>query len=488
MNRAAIPKFTLFTICLCLLLGAKGSLNSQTHQATKQPAAVNDRQMQKNTPAKKSSYMFSQRAQVPNLIGATREAAAAKLKETGLTEGEVVQDLSSARPGTVIRQDPAPPAVVPRGTPVRLWLAWAPQNDQSRVPNVIGQTLDRALLMLRRYGFQAGEVTRVPSPQTSETVVQQDPSPGSSAPPRTAVGLWIAVPIPPQIVKVPNLLGLSVAQANAALDTTSLKGVEMGEVPSSSSEGSVIRQEPVAGTEVLPGANVSFWIARSIPPEERPFVRVPNLLRLIEANARRQIAEAQLTTGRVSARASDQPIGTVIDQYPQPGSEVSERSAVNLIIAVAPEVAITKVPRLIGLVRADAAEAVLSANLRLGLVTVISSDARDGTVISQSPAADTTVYPGTQVDLVISASTSILPWAAGGVALLIIAGISYRKMHVPSWVKIGPHADSGAQHFEEGDEGSGASEFTLECSPDPGTQDFADQNPPFSRELDQGGK
>jgi probable HAF family extracellular repeat protein len=128
-------------------------------------------------------------------------------------------------------------------------------------------------------------------------------------------------------------------------------------------------------------------------------VAVPNVVGMTQATATTTITLAGLTVGAVSMQSSATVIaGSVISEGPAAGTNVSTGSAVNLVVSSG-----MTVPNVVGQTQAQAASAINGAGLVLGTVTQQSSSSvASGSVISESPAAGTSVAPGSIVNLVVS--------------------------------------------------------------------------------------
>jgi beta-lactam-binding protein with PASTA domain len=90
---------------------------------------------------------------------------------------------------------------------------------------------------------------------------------------------------------------------------------------------------------------------------------------------------------------------------------VASGSAVDLVISSGPAPAV--VPNVVGQAQATATSAITGAGLAVGTVTQQSSSTvPSGSVISESPAAGTSVATGSTVNLVVSSGSP--PQASGG--------------------------------------------------------------------------
>jgi beta-lactam-binding protein with PASTA domain len=161
--------------------------------------------------------------------------------------------------------------------------------------------------------------------------------------------------------------------------------------------GNVISQDPAAGTSVNAGTAVDLVI--STGPAT---VDVPDVVGLPQATAEADIQAAGLVVGAITLVGDPVvPAGNVISQDPLAGTMVSEGTAVDLVVSLG--LVSVDVPDVVGLPQAAAEADIQTAGLVVGTV----SQANDpvvpvGNVISQAPAAGTTVNSGSAVDLVVS--------------------------------------------------------------------------------------
>ena len=139
-------------------------------------------------------------------------------------------------------------------------------------------------------------------------------------------------------------------------------------------------------------------------------VVVPDVTGQPQATASSNLISASLTVGAVAyALSSTVPVGNVISTSPAPGTVVPINSAVNLVVASAT----INVPNVVGQTQSAASTAITNANLVVGTVTTAtSSTVPSGSVISESPAAGTSVPKDTAVNLVVSVG-SVVPNVIG---------------------------------------------------------------------------
>jgi len=131
-------------------------------------------------------------------------------------------------------------------------------------------------------------------------------------------------------------------------------------------------------------------------------ITVPNVVGMEQSAAESAITAASLTVGNITEQYSDTvPAGHVISQDPIAGTSVPINSSVNLVVSLGQQM--VEVPNVVGMTQADAQAAIGTAQLVVGTVTEEYSDTvPGGNVISQDPAAGTSVPIGSAVNLVVS--------------------------------------------------------------------------------------
>ncbi|HNY86277.1 MAG TPA: PASTA domain-containing protein, partial [Candidatus Hydrogenedentes bacterium] len=286
------------------------------------------------------------------------------------------------------------------------------------VPDLSGMTAAGAEAVLLGADLTLGAVTEVNSDTVpAGQVMGQSPAPGVEVLEGTAVAVTVSLgPLP---VAVPNVTGMAQAAAAAALSGAGLAAGQVSESYSATvPAGSVISQNPAAGTLVLPGAAVALEVSKG--PAPAGDIPVPNLAGMTQAQAGAALTAAELSLGTVSeVYNATVPAGQVISQSPAAGVEVAAGTAVNLTVSRGPEPVV--VPDVTGMTQANAAAALTGAGLDVGQVVQAFSDTIPvGRVISQDPAADAEVPPGTAVDLEVSKG----PAPAGDIAVPSLAGMT----------------------------------------------------------------
>jgi serine/threonine-protein kinase len=144
-----------------------------------------------------------------------------------------------------------------------------------------------------------------------------------------------------------------------------------------------------------PGLKVELWLG-SGPAVET--VEVPNLVGRSEETALALLQDRNLVPDR-RQEPSSEPLGRVIRQSPEAGTEVAEGSSVTFVVSQGPPP--VSVPEVLGETREEAEFRLTQAGLRVRVEETPSPE-QAGIVIQQDPAADTQVPPDTEVTIVVS--------------------------------------------------------------------------------------
>nr|WP_241264294.1 PASTA domain-containing protein [Bowmanella dokdonensis] len=266
--------------------------------------------------------------------------------------------------------------------------------DEVLVPDVVGLPQADAESAITASRLEVGVISTAQDPVVpTGNIISQTPQGGSQAIAGDSVDLTLS--LGPTLVPVPDVVGLSQADAEAAIVAAGLTvGIVSTENSSTVPAGEVISQNPSGGT-ALPGSPVDLVIS-----DGPVLVEIPNVIGLSQADAQAAIVAAGLTVGAVTQQNSTTvPVGTVISQNPTSGL-VPEGSQVDLVVSLgAAQIA---VPDVVGLLQANAEATITNAGLTVGIVTFeYSNVVPQGLVISQTPS-DGFAAPGSPVDLVVS--------------------------------------------------------------------------------------
>jgi serine/threonine-protein kinase len=148
---------------------------------------------------------------VPQVTGLSQAAAEAALRKAGLTPGAVTNAGSTTVPaGIVMSTNPVVGTSWPQPKPVAITVSAGPP-----LPSFVGQQFPAAQAAAAQGGYQLTEVPDTNSTQPQGTITSQSPAPGTPITKGEVVTVQVSNG-PPQ-VPIPNVVGMSVADATNAL-------------------------------------------------------------------------------------------------------------------------------------------------------------------------------------------------------------------------------------------------------------------------------
>lgn len=266
------------------------------------------------------------------------------------------------------------------------------ETEMVAIPDLAGMTQAEANREL-----SAVDLIPIPLVEESDTVaeglvIRTEPPAGTQVEKGSEVTVVIAGK--PQMFKVPRLDGLTVEEATALIERQGFVLGEIGNDPQSEEKpGTVIGQDPAAGTDAPAGTPIDLVVAAG--PET---VILDNLVGLSELDATTKLSQAQLQWTREEKFDDVVPAGRVISTDPAAGAELRIGDTVKLVISKGPEP--VEVPDLTGKT-VGAAEALLdSLGLKLLVLNTrieVSDPSLVDRIVQQDPAAGTTQPPGTTI-------------------------------------------------------------------------------------------
>jgi eukaryotic-like serine/threonine-protein kinase len=199
---------------------------------------------------------------VPRLVG----LAPIEAERQALSQGLVVSIEShfyspNIPEGYIVVQSPDPGAKVRRGWKVRVAQSLGPQR--ASVPNVLGESERVAELNISRRGLEIGTAATIHLPGSQpETVVAQSPPADAHNAVSPKVSLLIAAPDNGGSYLMPNFVGQPIAETQLAVVQS---GFILGKINYvkgfSGSSGTILKQNPPAGTRIAAGATITFEVS-----------------------------------------------------------------------------------------------------------------------------------------------------------------------------------------------------------------------------------
>jgi eukaryotic-like serine/threonine-protein kinase len=198
---------------------------------------------------------------MPDVVGMKAIAARHTLQGRGL--GLRVEDrvYNSLPADSVVRQSPPGNMKVKIGQYAHVVLSLGPQRAE--IPKLEDASLRAARIDLLRRGLQAGEISSAYLPGWDvDQVIQQDPSPGTIDNVSPHVNLLVSLGPRPHAYVMPNLVGLSLAEAEAKLKPAGLKvaKISLASAPGAT-HGNVLGQTPNRGQRVDASSTIELQVA-----------------------------------------------------------------------------------------------------------------------------------------------------------------------------------------------------------------------------------
>lgn len=206
--------------------------------------------------------------------------------------------------------------------------------EQVEMINVIGMTMEDARAALLKLGLNP-EVSYVESDSVAEgIVISADISTSTKVDVNSTVVITVSAGI--KGVEVPNVVGVSYAEAVTALDQKGFVATKMESYSSEVEKGNVISQTPEAGSKAPSGSAVTVRV--SLGAEETK-VRVPNVIGLDEEDATISLIEAGLTPGQVTEVNNEDAAlnGLICYQSYSVGSYVDAGTVVDMRLSIGPK-------------------------------------------------------------------------------------------------------------------------------------------------------
>jgi serine/threonine-protein kinase len=198
---------------------------------------------------------------VPRVIGLTLAEAQAQVKDAQLeAQDGGTEPHPTAAPGTVIWQDPPPGVIARQGLKVTLVASGGPPKIP--VPDVARLDASLAQRLVAAAGLAVSQVESVQADAPQGLAILTRPPAGTVL--ASGAGLTLVVSRGAPTISVPDLLGMTAADARTRLE---VEGLQLGTMTrrrtADANPGTVVAQRPAAGTLASPGTVVDIVVART---------------------------------------------------------------------------------------------------------------------------------------------------------------------------------------------------------------------------------
>ncbi|MEZ5184620.1 MAG: Stk1 family PASTA domain-containing Ser/Thr kinase [Candidatus Nanopelagicales bacterium] len=201
-------------------------------------------------------------------------------------------------------------------------------------------------------------------------------------------------------VTVPNVVGMSIDEAQRALEAEGLKLGAQTPQTSNQPEDTVLAQDPEADSRLAQGQAVTVTVSAG-----KQQTQVPPLEGLTSLDdVRTALKDAKLELGDVKEVESGQPEGLVLSQNPAAFTTVDVGTRVSVEVSTG----VVEVPDVTGFTQSAATSALSKAGLDVSVATA-SSDQPAGLVTAQDPSGGSQVKKGTTVTITVSTGPAPTP-------------------------------------------------------------------------------
>lgn len=283
-------------------------------------------------PSATTQETTSSKVEVPKLVGETETVAKQMCEKKNLVMKVIKKEASDKYDeGVVIEQKTEAGKKVKKKTVIEVVVSSG--ADEVQIIDVANMNEDDAKKALIEQGFEDGNITVASEYHDSVAegdAIRTTPAAGETVTVDTKITLYISKGA--QKKTVPNIVGMSVADAQSALVSAGLNdgGTSASEYSDTVPEGQVMSQSVNKGKKVDAGTSVSYTVSKGKKPADT--VAVPQITGRTLSEARSMLSNVGLSYTE-SYVDSDVDYGIVVNCDPGVGKKVEVGSTVTLYIS-----------------------------------------------------------------------------------------------------------------------------------------------------------
>ena len=272
-------------------------------------------------------------------------------------------------------------------------------SEMVKVPDVTGKTYEEAQKELNKYDLGIHKSTAPSDTVAKGKIISQDPADGKKVKKHTTVNVVISSGEEAKTTTIPNVVGMSEADAEKALQDKNLVVKKGDPVYSDDVEqGEVVSVSPSEGAEVKEGTTVTLVISKGNQP-----ATVPKLTGKSQSDAEAALSQAGLSGNATEDYSDTVEKGLVISQDTDAGKEVSKGTTIGYVVSKGPKLTVVTVPDLSYKDKNTAEKLLKQAGLTPEYIGEDYSDNYPkGQVFYQSVSSGTQVEKGTTVQYMVS--------------------------------------------------------------------------------------
>lgn len=332
-------------------------------------------------------------------IGMQKQVFEMRLANRNIHVNYIQQSDESTDAGQILRMEPSS-GYLNDGDTLTVYVSTGPTTF--KLPNLRKMTESQAKTAIKDAGMKVGTVTEEYSSDIAEGLVMgQSPAAGNKVPKGTTVNIVISKG--PEGISMPDLLGMDYEDAKELLEESGLKlGKVTKEYSSEYEKNQVMEQSIDAEESVEEGTKINLVISKG--PEKAGDTEV--LLGMKEADAKKKLTSLGLKyDSTVTESSASVAAGCVIRVENANGSSTISKGD-SIILVVSSGIDQVNIPNVVGKTQEEA-KAALEAENFVVVVTPVDGVEAAGTVVAQSPTADTTADRGSTVTISVSKGNQV---------------------------------------------------------------------------------
>ncbi len=277
--------------------------------------------------------------EVPNVEGMQHSDAIQAIEDTHLmamAQGNVISDYIEA--GMIVLQDPSGGTFLDENSFVYLTVSSgngeviAAVDGIATVPYLIWDTIEDATLKLDMAGLGEPNITEVYDENVAAgLVISQSIDAGAEVPEGTVLDLVVSMG--PAPFELPNVVGMTEADARATLAELGLRSTVQYEVDQDGVDGQVLSQNPNANGLVIRGSTV---VLRVCVTTDDNTIEVPSVEGMSQVEAVATLENAGFIVTVLENYSADVPVGGVISQSLVGGSTQASGAAITIYVSKGP--------------------------------------------------------------------------------------------------------------------------------------------------------
>lgn len=208
-------------------------------------------------------YVNKAETKVPNVVGMKQAAAIGILTESNLESviTDSIFDEKSPK-GTVILQKPQSGDIVKEGRRVYLFISGGEATVY--VPRLRGKSIRDARLSLERVGLKLGAIEELPSSNPKNVIFDQQYAEGTPLNKGETVNVTISSGSMSEGITIPDLIGMSLAEAQRILADSTLRVGKINYQRSFSLlPNTILDQYPSKGNKVKSGDVIDLFVTKA---------------------------------------------------------------------------------------------------------------------------------------------------------------------------------------------------------------------------------